>query len=384
MPDSRLRSPLGAGLCVAVSVLAAACGSDSPAGPSSGSLRVSSVSPASGSTTGGSSITIAGTGFASDAVVTIGGVAATGVVVSGSTSITAVTAPRTTSGAGDVTVTSGGKTSTLTNGFTFVAPTGANRAPVITGFRSVGSRANQPSAFADLDETVQVIATVTDNETSNAALTYAWTGPGSLTSSGTTLTWKLPTSLTGGTPATATIGLTVTETFTEGGVSHRQESSGTFPVRVHDSQKEVTDAGQDFLLRFSDSSYSTTQVLHQFSTTCDSGRGRSAEEGDVDRNRRDYTQIAAAARITARPPVTFNFRGSCVLPDGRVQRNVDACMTYTAHWEVTRKSDGRREITDGVDYVSAVLENDRWLLCHSDFIGTSRVGLTGELRMVSW
>ena len=179
------------------------------------------------------------------------------------------------------------------------------------------------------------------------------------------------------------IGLKV-RAFTEGGVTHQQSTTGAFPVRVHDSQKEIMDAGEDFLVLFSDSTKTTDQVLHNFSTTCDGGRGRSDEADDVNKNRRDYVQDASAARITPRPPVTFNFKGSCFLPDGRVQRNVDACASYTAHWEVKVKADGSRDITDGVDYVSAVLENDRWLLFHSDFIGVTRKGLTGELKAVSW
>ena len=54
------------------------------------------------------------------------------------------------------------------------------------------------------------------------------------------------------------------------------------------------------------------------------------------------------------------------------------------HWEVTYKSDGKKETADGIDYVSAVLENDRWLLCHSDFIGTATTTLTGETRSLTW
>jgi len=57
-----------------------------------------------------------------------------------------------------------------------------------------------------------------------------------------------------------------------------------------------------------------------------------------------------------------------VLPDGRVQANVDACSSFAVHWEVTKKSSGVREITNGIDYVSAVVENNNWRLCHSDFI----------------
>jgi hypothetical protein len=380
----RFRHAVAAALCAAVSALTIACGSDSPPGPTPVNLKVSAISPASGSTTGGNSVTISGTGFASDATVSIGGVPATDVKVSGSTTITAVSGVRPTAGAADVSVSSGGKSATLANGFTFVAPSGANRLPSIAGFRSVGSRTNQPSGFADVDETIQVIATVSDNETSNGALTYDWTGPGTLTPSGTTLVWKIPASFSGGVPATATIGLQVTEKFSEGGVTHQQSATGTFPVRVHDSQKEIMDAGEDFLLLFSDSTKTTSQVLHNFSTTCDGGKGRAAEAGDVDRNRADLIENLAAARVTRRPPVTFNFLRQGCYPAGRFQPGTDACSSYTVHWESTKRSNGQREITDGIDYVSAVLENDRWLLCHSDFIGTVTNPLTGEVKSVSW
>ena len=393
----RSRSADGAGLrrvplstCIAAlftvcfSLLVIACGSDSPSSPTSTTLKVSSISPATGSTTGGNAVTITGSGFAADATVMIGGVAATNVVVSGSTSITAVTGVRSAAGAAEVTVTSGGKTASLSNGFTFVAPSGTNRPPVISGFRSVGSRNNQPSGFADIDETIQVIATVTDSETPNSGLTYEWSAPGILTPSGTTLTWKIPTSFPTGTPTTVNVGLKVTETFTENGVTHQQATTGAFPVRVHDSQKEIMDAGEDVLVLFSDSTKTTDQVLHNFSTTCDGGKGRSNEAADTDRNRALFTQNFAASRVTRRPPVTFNFVRLGCFPAGRAQPNTDACSSYTVHWEVTYKSDGHKETADGIDYVSAVLENDRWLLCHSDFIGTVTNPLTGAVRTLTW
>ena len=65
---------------------------------------VSSVSPNSGSTAGGTAVTITGTNFASGATVTFGAAAATNVVVVSSTSITATT-PAGTAGAVTVTVT---------------------------------------------------------------------------------------------------------------------------------------------------------------------------------------------------------------------------------------------------------------------------------------
>ncbi|MFN7915175.1 MAG: IPT/TIG domain-containing protein [Vicinamibacterales bacterium] len=373
-----------ASACAVFCLMAAACDSCSPSGPTPSGLQVSGIAPASGSTTGGNSVTITGIGFGADATVVIGGVAATNIVVSGGTTITATTAARPGAGAADVSVTSGGRTSTRPAAFTFIAPTGTNSPPAIAGFRSVGSRANQPSGFADVDESVQVLATVTDTETATSALTFAWTGPGTLTSGGSTLSWKVPPSFSQGTPATATLGLTVTEVFTEGGVQHQHSTIGSFAMRVHDSQKEIIDAGQDFLLLFSDSTYPPDAVLHNFSTTCDGGNGRAEEFTDVARNRRDVVENAAAARIAARPPATITFRSRCVLPDGRVQPNIDACISYTAHWEDTNRATGARTMTDGIDYVSAVLENDRWWLCHSSFIGTSRNPLTGEVRALRW
>ncbi|HEV2397944.1 MAG TPA: IPT/TIG domain-containing protein [Candidatus Sulfotelmatobacter sp.] len=81
---------------------------------------VTSVSPSSGSTAGGTAVTITGTNFATGATVTFGGVAATNVVVSNSTTITATT-PAGTAGAVTVTVTNpGALAGSLTSGFTYV------------------------------------------------------------------------------------------------------------------------------------------------------------------------------------------------------------------------------------------------------------------------
>ncbi len=81
-------------------------------------LAITSVSPSSGSTAGGASITLTGTGFASGATVSIGGVAATGCSVVSATSITCTT-PAGTSGAANVVVSLSGTNVTLTGGFTY-------------------------------------------------------------------------------------------------------------------------------------------------------------------------------------------------------------------------------------------------------------------------
>ena len=363
-------------------VLAAGGCGDSPTTPTG--LSISAISPSAGSTKGGTAVSISGGGFSSGATVTIGGLPASLVTVQGSQTITASTPASTGAGAVDVVVTSAGRTATLVRGFTFVAPSGANQAPVITGIRSTGSRTNQPSGFADLDETVSLVATVTDVETPASALTYAWSGPGTFGGSGATVSWRAP-AMVSPTPSTVVVALTVTELFTEGGIGHTNTASRTFVVDVHDSQKEILDMGEDFLTLFSRSEVPADEVLHNFSTTCDDGSGRAAEKRDVDKNRQQFMQDFSKFRVTRMPPVTFNFGARCSSPNG--PRRADACARFVVHWEVINKNPpdtGKREITDGTDYVTAVLENSRWHLCHSDFSGTVTNPTTGATRHVVW
>src|SRR5688500_13488928 len=78
------------------------------------------VSPSSGPVTGGTSVTITGTGFAAGATVTIGGASAPATVV-GSTTINAVT-PAHASGSVTVVVTNpGGQSGSLSNGFVYAS-----------------------------------------------------------------------------------------------------------------------------------------------------------------------------------------------------------------------------------------------------------------------
>lgn len=93
-----------------------------PAATAPPAPTVTAVSPASGPTTGGRSVTITGTGFQSGASVTFGGTAATSVVVVNSTRITAVT-PAKAAGKVAVAVTNPDTQSgTLNPGFFYAAP----------------------------------------------------------------------------------------------------------------------------------------------------------------------------------------------------------------------------------------------------------------------
>jgi hypothetical protein len=83
---------------------------------------VTAISPTTGSTSGGASVTVTGTGFLAGARLSLGGSPATSVAVVSSTSLTAVT-PAHSEGAVDVVVTnSDGQAGTLRGGYTFVAP----------------------------------------------------------------------------------------------------------------------------------------------------------------------------------------------------------------------------------------------------------------------
>ncbi len=89
---------------------------------------VTSIAPPSGTTAGGTPVTIMGTGFLAGASVTLGGTAATGVSVGSSTSITATT-PAHTAGAVDVVVTNSDSQTGTLSGYTY---TTSNPAPAVT------------------------------------------------------------------------------------------------------------------------------------------------------------------------------------------------------------------------------------------------------------
>ncbi|MGB6834128.1 MAG: IPT/TIG domain-containing protein [Candidatus Acidiferrum sp.] len=99
---------------------------------------VSSISPNNGPVAGGTAVTITGTNFAAGATVTIGGTAATSVVVATATQITATT-PAHAAGAATVTVSVNGQSGSLNNGFTY-------NSAVAPGFAQVAAATPQSSS----------------------------------------------------------------------------------------------------------------------------------------------------------------------------------------------------------------------------------------------
>jgi hypothetical protein len=125
---------------------------------------VSGVSPTSGPTAGGTSVTISGTGFAAGATVTFGGTNATGVVVNNSTTITATT-PAHAAGAVDVVVTnSGGQSGSKLSAFTYNAPAGGETVLLADDFNDASLNTSKWSAnnlFSGFTDTTVALSETT-------------------------------------------------------------------------------------------------------------------------------------------------------------------------------------------------------------------------------
>ncbi len=344
------------------------CG-DNPNEPTSPILAVSSVSPSSGPTVGGTRITVTGENFAAGATVTIGGTNALNITVVDATTISATTAPR-VGGPADVTVSSGGRGATLSGGFTYMDV--QNQAPTISAVRAQGTKyQNQPSRYADLDEDIEVSVDVSDNETPIPQLRVEWSSPsgGTFSGEGRVIRWRAPRDVDR-TPVAYTLTATVIEqyqTVDTGGavVTREHRTSGTVVVQVHNSSKEVSDLAGQFMADFSNSSVPPETVVRNFSDNC---AGKSGELNDVKENR--STRTITGSNIGA-PTVRINFGGVCAFRS----RSADACVTMSCRWTSTIKATGKTETTQGTCYLTAVHEAPRWLLCDSEFEGTSSTNL---------
>ena len=363
--------------CAALVLAAVSC-SGGPTSPSS-TITVTEVTPSSGTTFGGTEITVVGTDFAQGATVSIGGVPATNVAVVSTTTLTAVTAPR-AAGAADLVVSVGGQRGTLRGGFTYVSPGPVtNSPPVITSLTAQGTRPNQPENFADLNEQIVVTASVQDAESSVDNLTFEWSAASSaFEGSGATVQWRAPQVFS--TPGTILLSVTVIERYTEADASglpvqREHRVSGGVTVKVHDSAQEVSDMARNFLELFSDSSVPPETVVQDFLPGCGAnGEGRENELRDVIFNRENFI---ITGHSIGDPQVTVNFGGQCTLFPLRF-RAADACALVAVQWNDTHIASGTPGTTIGTDQVTAIYDGTRWGLCDSDFAGTT-LTVTGQI-----
>jgi LPXTG-motif cell wall-anchored protein len=108
---------------------------------------VTSVSPTSGSTAGGTAITITGTNLGNASTVTVGSAACTNVVVVSATSITCTTPPG-TAGTASIIVTAGGQSNVANTLFTYNAPATTTTTTTAPGTTAPGTTAPATSAPA--------------------------------------------------------------------------------------------------------------------------------------------------------------------------------------------------------------------------------------------
>jgi hypothetical protein len=338
--------------------------------PSRRTPQITSISPNQGTTFGGTSVTVTGSNFADPATVLVGGVPATNVVVADSTTIRAVTGAH-AAGAVDVTVTAASGSGTLRGSFTYVTPTVNNEPPRLVSLVAQGTRPRQPPQFADFDETINVTATVTDNETPTSALAFEWTADaGSFTGTGGSVRYQAPR-----VAGPTTLRLKITERYMVPdavGLPVARESTtfGTVVVDVHDSPKEISDMSRDFLLLFSQSSVAPETVVRNFQDGCGAGgRGRQDELQQVRDNRANYLILSSSVGT---PRVTVSF--DTVSPFR--SRREDAWAEVDVKWtsRCLKTGDGCPSVgyvrtDEGVDWVTARYDarTMRWWLCDSDY-----------------
>ena len=127
---------------------------------------VSQVSPNSGSTAGGTPVTITGANFAAGATVKFGATAATNVIVISGTEITATT-PAGSAGAVTVTVTVGGQSGSLANGFSYTLPLAAS-------LTSISVTPANPTISNGASQQFTATGNYSDGSTQNLTASVAW------------------------------------------------------------------------------------------------------------------------------------------------------------------------------------------------------------------
>ena len=223
-----------------------------------------------------------------------------------------------------------------------------NAAPVLTAITTSVLR-------AEVNQDVEVTASVMDMETPLDRLEFRWTATaGTIDGAGPHAVWRLA----GGamTPRDVTIDLEVVERYADfnaAGVpvtSEHHVTGSAAPLRVHDSPAEIGRMALAFLVdAFGHSNVSPSACLVDFSDTCP---GKAEELSDVEANRRTFVILDASARVAS---VTFN--------PGMTYADVVAPCTFHDR----RLDNGQVGTTDGDCLLTAVYQSRRWWLCDSHF-----------------
>ena len=239
-----------------------------------------------------------------------------------------------------------------------VPPPPANNPPTVESITLSSTR-------IEADTDISVAATVRDTETPVEQLAYAWSADaGTFSGTGAAVRWRAPKEAA--TPAEYTLRLAVTETY--GSTS----STGTRPqhvinatsaaVRVHDSPKEIGEMALRFLRLFASSTVGSDLALQEFSDSCS---GKRAEKSDIDDNRRDFTILSSSLTLSSARVTSPWSRG-----DARVRCSFSSRRVNCPAGSPSTCRVGATESVAGDCNLTAVYEQQRWLLCDSTFSGT--------------
>jgi IPT/TIG domain len=162
---------------------------------SGSAFTVGGISPVSGTSSGGSSVKITGTGFLPGSTVTFGGVAGTNVTVVNSSTITATTPSHAVGSVNVVVSTSSGQVGTLANGYTYTGSTSTavkfvqvnykastSASSIITAYSSQETAGNLNVVTVMWGDTVRAVSSVTDSKGNTYALAAGPTKTTGLTS----------------------------------------------------------------------------------------------------------------------------------------------------------------------------------------------------------
>jgi hypothetical protein len=231
-------------------------------------------------------------------------------------------------------------------------PPVVNNAPVINAIRVSASR-------AEVEQDVEVTADVSDAETNPDQLTYEWTATaGTLSGTGRGVHWKLAKGAAQ-TPLDVTVTLVVIERYTvvQNSVPATRENRVTQtsePIRVHDSEAELTKMSLTFLIDyFGNSNVSPDACLVDFSDSC---KGKSEELQDIEHNRQTFVLLSTQAKVSS----------IWISPD-RMSAEVTASCVFHDKEIAT----GKEATTKGDCLLTAVYERNRWWLCSSNILNGS-------------
>jgi hypothetical protein len=341
-----------------------------------GSPTVAGVSPNSGSTAGGTAVTITGTNFAAGATATFGGTAATKAVVVSGTQITATT-PAGSAGAVTVTVTVGGQTGSLANAFTYASPTSP---PTVSGV--------SPNSGSTGGGTAVTIAGT--NFAAGAAVTFGGTAATNVAVvSGTEITAMTPAGSAEAVTVTVTnpgaqsgslangftyvVVATTAITYVQGNFGTPQTAEST--VKVAYTVAQVAGDLNVLVVGWNDSTAVVSAVTDSSGNTYTRAVGPTVQSGYASQSIYYAKNIASAAAGTN--SVTVTFASAATNPDIRIIEYKGADPSNPV--DVTAASSGNSASSSG----SATTTNSTDLIFGANLVQTSTTGagsgFTGRL-----